>query len=210
MTIRYVPYVPEPVAGQAVLSNFNRILKYKESNDLEYRLVRGMPRYEADLVETVGNQNSGNLVFRGDCISTCAYLKDAGISIDLVYIDPPFASNADYAKKVYLRKNPKIAELLKNAESELDLEDYRSFEDKMYGDIWDKEKYLNWMYENLMAIKAVMSDNAAIYVHLDWHIGHYVKILLDEVFGEDGFVNEIVWAYRSGGASKKEIGRAHV
>ena len=53
----------------------------------------------------------------------------------------------------------------------------------MYGDVWDKEKYLNWMYENLMAIKSVMSENASIYVHIDWHIGHYVKILLDEVFG---------------------------
>jgi adenine-specific DNA-methyltransferase len=61
-----------------------------------------------------------------------------------------------------------------------------------------------------MAIKSIMSDTASIYVHLDWHIGHYVKILLDEVFGEDNFVNEIVWAYRSGGASKKgSIARKH-
>ena len=49
------------------------------------------------------------------------------------------------------------------------------------------------MYENLMAIKSVMSENASIYVHIDWHIGHYVKILLDEVFGEDNFRNEITW-----------------
>ena len=52
----------------------------------------------------------------------------------------------------------------------------------MYGDVWNKEAYLNWMYENLMAIKSVMDDNASIYVHLDWHIGHYVKILMDEIF----------------------------
>ena len=63
----------------------------------------------------------------------------------------------------------------------------------MYGDVWDKEKYLSWMYENLMAIKSVMSETASIYVHLDWHIGHYVKILLDEIFGEDNFRNEITW-----------------
>jgi adenine-specific DNA-methyltransferase len=63
----------------------------------------------------------------------------------------------------------------------------------MYGDIWDKEKYLNWMYENLMAIRSVMSENASIYVHLDYHIGHYVKILMDEIFGEDNFRNEIIW-----------------
>lgn len=63
----------------------------------------------------------------------------------------------------------------------------------MYGDVWDKEKYLSWMYENLMAIKGVMSETASIYVHLDYHIGHYVKILMDEIFGEDNFRNEIIW-----------------
>lgn len=63
----------------------------------------------------------------------------------------------------------------------------------MYGDIWDKERYLNWMYENLMAMKSVMSEEASIYVHLDYHIGHYVKILMDEIFGEDNFRNEIIW-----------------
>ena len=110
-----------------------------------------------------------------------------------MYIDPPFASGADYAKKVYLRRNPKVAEAIRQAESELDIEELRSFEEKMYGDIWNKESYLNWMYENLMAIKSIMSDTASIYVHLDWHIGHYVKILLDEVFGEDNFQREIIW-----------------
>ncbi len=70
----------------------------------------------------------------------------------------------------------------------------------MYGDVWDKENYLNWMYENLMAIKSVMKESATLYVHLDWHIGHYVKILLDEVFGEDNFLNEIVWGYKDIGA----------
>ena len=63
----------------------------------------------------------------------------------------------------------------------------------MYGDVWDKEKYLSWIYENLMAIKSVMSESASIYVHLDYHIGHYVKVLLDEIFGEDNFRNEIIW-----------------
>ncbi|WP_400239520.1 DNA methyltransferase [Methanomethylophilus alvi] len=202
MTIRYIPYLPEPVTGQALLSNFNRVLKYKGSNDLEPRIIRGMPLYEAELVETVGKPDSRNMVFRGDCISTCAYLRDKGIKVDLVYIDPPFASGADYAKKVYLRKNPKIAEAIEKAESELDLEDFKQFEEKMYGDIWDKEKYLGWMYENLLAIRSVMSEKACLYVHLDWHIGHYVKILLDEVFGEDNFINEVIWHYSGAGTPK--------
>lgn len=209
MTIRYIPYMPEPVTGQAVLSNFNRVLKYKGSSDLESRIVRGMPLYEAELIETVGKSESGNILFRGDCISTCAYLKDKGIKIDLVYIDPPFASGADYAKKVYLRRNPKIAEAIEKAESELDLDDFKQFEEKMYGDIWDKEKYLNWIYENLLAIRSVMSEKASIYVHLDWHIGHYVKIILDEIFGEDRFINDIIWHYQSGGRPENCYAKKH-
>ena len=198
MAIKYIPYFPNTLEGQAVLDNFvrtKRILRYRDNDRVEERIQQGMPLYETELQERIGGNQDGNLVLRGECLSACAYLKDKGITVDLVYIDPPFASGADYAKKVYLRRNPKVAEAIRQAESELDIEELRSFEEKMYGDIWNKESYLNWMYENLMAIKSVMSDTASIYVHLDWHIGHYVKILLDEVFGEDNFRNEIVWHY---------------
>jgi adenine-specific DNA-methyltransferase len=193
MPKKYIPFIPEPVEGQAVLANFNRILKYKGANDVSMVLWRGMPLYEMEKVETVGKNENGNMVIRGECVSTCAYLKEQGVEIDLVYIDPPFASGADYAKNVYIRRNPKVAEAIATAEQELDIAELKAFEEKMYGDVWDKEKYLNWMYENLMAIKSVMSQTASIYVHLDYHIGHYVKILLDEVFGEDNFRSEIIW-----------------
>lgn len=195
MPIKYVPFIPEPIEGQAVLGNFNRILKYRGADDISMRLQRGMPLYELELQEKYGSNEEENMLIRGECVSACALLKEKGIFVDLVYIDPPFASGADYAKKVYVRQNPKVAGKMRQAEQELDIDDLKVFEEKMYGDIWDKEKYLNWMYENLMAIKSVMSENATIYVHLDWHIGHYVKILLDEIFGEDKFVNEITWYY---------------
>ena len=195
MPIKYIPFIPEPVEGQAVLGNFNRILKYKGVDDVSMVLQRGMPLYEMEKQETVGDNTDGNLVIRGECVSACAYLKEQGIQVDLVYIDPPFASGADYAKQVYIRRNPKVAAAIAQAEQELDIDELKAFEEKMYGDVWDKEKYLNWMYENLMAIKSVMGETASIYVHLDWHIGHYVKILLDEVFGESHFQNEIVWHY---------------
>lgn len=198
MAIKYVPYFPNTVSGQAVLNNFTRtqrVLKYRESDKVTERIVRGMPLYEVTETEHVGNRNSDNMIIHGECVSACAYLKEQGIKIDLVYIDPPFASGADYAKKVYIRRNPLVAKAIKRAQQELEDDELKAFEEKMYGDIWDKEKYLNWMYENLMAIRSVMSENASIYVHLDWHIGHYVKILMDEVFGEDNFLNEIVWSY---------------
>ena len=200
MPIKYVPFIPEPVEGQAVLGNFNRILKYKGADDVLMTLQRGMPLYEMEKLETVGKNANGNMVIRGECISACAYLKEQGIQVDLVYIDPPFASGADYAKKVYVRRNPKVAEAIAQAEQELDVDELKAFEEKMYGDVWDKEKYLNWMYENLVAIKSAMKESATLYVHLDWHIGHYVKVLLDEIFGEDNFINEVIWGYKDIGA----------
>lgn len=197
MPIKYVPFIPEPVEGQAVLGNFNRILKYKGADDVSMTLQRGMPLYEMEKSETVGENADGNMVIRGECVSACAYLKERGIQVDLVYIDPPFASGADYAKKVYIRRNPKVAEAIAQAEQELDIDELKAFEEKMYGDVWDKEKYLNWMYENLMAIKSVMSETSSIYVHLDFNLSHYVKILMDEIFGEDNFKNDIIWFYEN-------------
>ena len=196
MAIKYIPYFPNTLEGQAILDNFvrtRRMLSYRDNNTMVEHVQRGMPLYEVETVERVGENRDENLLLRGECLSACAYLKEKGVTVDLVYIDPPFASGADYAKKVYVRRNPKVAEAISQAESELDVEEMKAFEEKMYGDVWDKERYLNWMYENLMAIKSVMNDNASIYVHLDYHIGHYVKILMDEIFGEDNFRNEIVW-----------------
>ena len=213
MAIKYISYDPNVLEGQAILNNFvrtQRILRYRDNDKVFERIKRGMPLYEVESQEVVGKNPNHNLVLRGECLSACAYLKEKGVKVDLVYIDPPFASGADYAKKVYIRRNPKVAEAIKQAETEVDSEELRNFEEKMYGDVWDKERYLNWMYENLMAIKSVMSDTASIYVHLDWHIGHYVKILMDEIFGEDKFINEIVWCYTGPGSpGMQQFSRKH-
>lgn len=214
MSIKYVPYNPAILQGQAVLPFFRRtqkLLAYRGDDEIEPHINRGMPLYETRLMERVGDSRDGNLMIRGECLSACAYLKDKGISVDLVYIDPPFASGANYAKTVYLRRNPKVAEAIAEAtkKAQLDNADMQKFEAEMYGDIWNKECYLSWMYENLMAIKSIMSPTASIYVHLDWHIGHYVKILMDEIFGEDNFKNEIIWAYRIQGISKGTWPKKH-
>lgn len=167
MPIRYVPYTPEPLRGQALLGNFNRLLRYRGDNEI---LRNGLPLYETAVAERVGESEKAtqNLLLHGDCRAACALLRDRGIQVDLVYIDPPFASGADYAKRVVLRPNPLTAKTAAGAPDGEALEDAQgaAFEEKMYGDIWEKERYLNWMYDNLMAIKTVMSDNASIYVHL--------------------------------------------
>ena len=179
-----------PARGQALLSFQGR--KFPEKIDLfETELieeVRGKKERQQNLFdkETALTSDFKNLLIQGDCLSACAYLKSKNIKLDLVYIDPPFASGANYAKKIYLRNGVK---------SEIDADDSSIGEEIMYGDIWQKEDYLNWLYERLLAIRDVMSETASIYVHLDWHIGHYVKIMMDEVFGEENFLNEIIWYY---------------
>ena len=135
MPVKYVPFVPEPIEGQAVLKNFSRILKhrilkYKGADDAIMVLERGMPLYEVEKIETVGENKNNNIVIRGECVSACAYLKEQGVEVDLVYIDPPFASGADYAKKVYIRRNPKVVEAIVKAEEELDIDDLKAFEEK--------------------------------------------------------------------------------
>lgn len=76
MPIKYVPFIPEPVEGQAVLGNFNRILRYKGADDVSMTIQRGMPLYEMEKKETVGENSDGNMVIRGECVSACAYLKE--------------------------------------------------------------------------------------------------------------------------------------
>lgn len=217
MPIEYVPYTPQPVEGQAVLNNVvrtRRLLTYRGADGAERRIARGLPLYDVEVTERVNapdafSAEAGNLLVTGSCLATCAYLKDRGVLVDLVYIDPPFASGADYTKTVYLRRNPKRAEALAQAETQLEGEDLIGFEHTLYGDIWTKEAYLDWMYENLVAIKSVMGPEASIYVHLDRHIGAYVKVMLDEIFGESNFRSEIIWKRTSAHSDTATFGAVH-
>lgn len=215
MAIKYIPYTVQPLRGQAILP----FLRYHSQLTAKDFVLKGLPYYETELVEKV-NDGGDDLIIHGDCLNACAYLKEKNINVDLVYIDPPFASGANYAKKIYIRRNPKLVAKLEEAEEklkkqraeeglELDNTDLQALEETMYGDIWQKEDYLNWIYERLLAIKEVMSDTASIYVHLDWHIGHYVKILMDEIFGEENFKNEIIWGYRRWTATSDTYQNSH-
>lgn len=183
-------YNISPAKGQALL-NFqgrrfpDKVELFETTLIEQVRHQEKTPKLKLDKQAEL-NPDFTNLLIHGDCLSACAYLKSKNIKVDLVYIDPPFASGANYAKKIYLRNGGK---------TEVENDDSTIGEEIMYGDIWQKEDYLNWLYERLLAIREVMSETASIYVHLDWHIGHYVKLLLDEVYGEEGFMNEVVWKY---------------
>lgn len=99
MPIKYIPYFPEPIEGQAILDNFTRTLRYKGNYDVKEKLRRGMPYYEVEKQETVGENVDGNMVIRGECVSACAYLREKGIKVDLVYIDPPLRAGQIMPKK---------------------------------------------------------------------------------------------------------------
>ena len=195
MANKYIPYEVSPVKGQAVLNNFHRLLKYDGNDKVLSNISRGMPYYELNHIETVGNENTDNMVIRGECISACAYLKEHNIKVDLVYIDPPFASEANYSKEVYIRNAVVDKEIGENVINKFAKDEKKKdkFDEEMYGDIWTKEYYLNWMYENLRAIKEIISENGSIYVHLDNGIEHYIKIIMDEIFGEGNFRRDITW-----------------
>ena len=190
-----LPYTISPARGQALLSFEGR------------RMPEHMPLFDVVKVEEIRAAQAAtepaaapNLLLHGDCLSACAYLKANNIKVDLVYIDPPFASGANYAKRIYLRNGGKTA--IEGGSPAIG-------EEVMYGDIWQKEDYLNWLYERLLAIREVMSEAGSIYVHLDWHIGHYAKVLLDEVFGEHCFLNEIIWKRTTAHSDARSFGMNH-
>jgi DNA modification methylase len=178
--------------------------------------VKGFP---AQLIEVFDPLNTGrkvytptydelkdnwqNLLFHGDNKEVLATLLELGFrgKIDLIYIDPPFKSGADYARKVELRGLKNLGRIEDDSASVL--------QQTMYFDIWNNDNYLQFMYERLMLLKELLSETGSIYVHLDWHFGHYIKLLMDEVFGQENFRNEIIWHYDIGARSKEQFGTKH-
>jgi site-specific DNA-methyltransferase (adenine-specific)/adenine-specific DNA-methyltransferase len=105
--------------------------------------------------------------------------------IDLIYIDPPFDSKADYRTKIKLpngtiEEKPTVIEQF------------------AYADTWKDGtvSYLKMLYPRLVLMRELLSEQGSIYVHIDWHVGHYVKVIMDEIFGKENFVNEIIWEYQ--------------
>lgn len=154
--------------------------------------------YPAQLIETVNGKvttpsydllanNWQNLLFHGDNKEVLSTLIVNGFrgKVDLIYIDPPFDSGADYVRKVELRgsKNRVIGE------------EQSVLEQTQYTDIWANDNYLQFMYERLILMRELLSETGSIYLHCDWHKSHQLRFLMDEVFGSDNFRNDIAWHY---------------
>lgn len=155
--------------------------------------------YPAQLKESYGEPNDGwmNKIFWGDNLQVMSHmLKDYRGKIDLVYIDPPFDSKADYKKKIKV-KNKNV------------LNDISSFEEKQYTDMWCNDEYLQFMYERLTIIKELLSENGAIYLHCDYRKSHQLRMIMEEVFGPNNLQNEIIWCYRGMAVSTNHFVRRH-
>lgn len=118
--------------------------------------------------------------------------------IDLIYIDPPFDSKADYRTKinlpgVNLEQKPTVIEQF------------------AYADTWKEGtvSYLKMLYPRLVLMRELLSEKGSIYVHIDWHVGAYVKVMLDDIFGKENLINEIIWSYQGTGEPTKAYKRKH-
>ena len=157
--------------------------------------------YPAQLKEKYGSEVNGwiNKIFWGDNLQVMSHmLKNLRGAIDLIYIDPPFDSKAQYKKTIKIKS--------------MDVSnDMMSFEEIQYNDIWTNDAYLQFLYERLILMRELLCDTGSIWVHCDQSKGHYIKVLMDEIFGQDNFVNQITWkrtfAHGDMGQGAKHLGR---
>lgn len=163
------------------------------------RPYRSIQYYPAQLRERYGEEKDNwiNKIFWGDNLQVMSHLlKEYRGKIDLIYIDPPFDSKADYKKKIDIKGIGKTST------------DSTSFEEKQYGDIWTNDEYLQFMYERLILLRELLADTGSIYLHCDYHKNHYLRCLLDSVFGAENFINEITWKRRGGALNNfKSLGQ---
>ena len=136
--------------------------------------------YPAQCRERFGEKQDGwiNKLYWGDNLQVMSHLlKEFRGKVNLIYIDPPFDDKADYKKKIETKTHS------------------ASFKEKQYGNIWTNDAYQQFMYERLILMRELLSDTGSIYLHCDWHKSHYLRLLMDEVFGTNNFRNEIAWCY---------------
>ncbi len=142
-------------------------------------------------------QHTNGTMFLGDNLLLMEFLLNHGYqeSFDLIYIDPPYLSSNAYNSTIKIKDSDTIDSISRPVFLDHGAE--------------GMEQYLNHIYPRLKIMKELLSAKGSLFVHLDWHVSHYVKVLLDEVFSPDHFINEIVWCYGGGSGSKRHFHRKH-
>src|SRR3989344_4903280 len=146
--------------------------------------LEGVQFYPAQETEVYGDKSAEdfNKLFWGDNLQVLSHLlKNYRGKVDLIYIDPPFASEAEYVRRVKIR-----GEKIEGIQQGL-------LEEKQYSDIWANDEFLQFMYERILLMKELLSEKGVIYVHCDHRKEHHIRLLLDDVFGEDSYLNTISW-----------------
>lgn len=141
-----------------------------------------------------------NMLAHGDNLAFIQYLlreRDMEGKLQLVYMDPPFYSKASYDAVIRLKSE--------------EIPDAPAIKPTAYDDSWKTgiEDYLRMLCIRLFFVRDLLAEEGCCWVHLDWHVVHYVKILMDEIFGQKHFVNEIIWNYKSGGTGKRSFSKKH-
>lgn len=145
--------------------------------------------YPAQLKEVHGEELGGwrNKIFWGDNLQIMSHLlKQFRSKVDMVYIDPPFASDADYKMTIRMKGNKeKVKVGVQHA----------AFQEKQYSDLWTNDEYLQFLYERLVMLRELLAPSGTLLLHCDYRVTGYARLLLDEVLGAENFVNEIIWYY---------------
>ncbi len=179
---------------------FQPIKGYPMLNWRGKRPFTGTQYFPAQLKEIHGQEVDGwrNKIFWGDNLQVMSHLlKEFRGKVDLIYIDPPFDSKADYKRKVSMRGREGTTE-------------HSSFEDKQYSDIWTNDEYLQFMYERLTLMRELLAPTGSIFLHCDDVKNFQLRAILSEIFGESNFRNEIIWKRSTAtGLATRRCGTLH-
>ena len=187
------------------MSRINEVVKALSQSRRMYQRIMKRKRYTHFYTNEIYAPGGDfacpeNVLASCDNLEYMEYLlkeKNMAGKLQLIYVDPPFFSNSKYQVSVRLDSD--------------NLGKSQAIRTGAYDDTWEDslQQYLAMLGVRFMLMKDLLADTGCIWVHLDWHSAHYMKTLLDEIFGYDNFINEVAWTYKSGGASKRSFARKH-
>ena len=188
----------------------------KTKRPFNSNLPSPLPLQRVELISLYPQEKPQNLLIWGDNLTVLSTLLnnitlgDNKINlknkVKLIYIDPPFATGANFSYKLSLPTT--WQELIKETEIPVNptIIEEIAYRDMWYGHTPDERisSYLSYLYDRLVLMKELLSDEGTIYVHLDYRMAYYVKLILDEIFGRENFINDIIWEYGLGGGTKEK------
>ena len=155
---------------------------------------------QSDPGETFEEGWRNKLIWGDNKMVMSSLLENFAGKIDLIYIDPPFATGADFTVDIPIGESGETVH-----------KEHSIIEEKAYRDTWGRglESYLEMIYERLIIMKDLLSSKGSIFIHVDWKVNSYIRIILDEIFGYENFENELIWQRKTSSASKLSISNSH-